>query len=242
MSNRPIRTYQLFKTSDVNFTESLASDLVGGENSSATPYTDITFLERVAIQIIWDTSNATGQFDIEVTNTPEDEASWDTLGLSIPAVASADGLFSADIETAFPYIRVIYDTTFVESANVATVADTAGSLNSKYFLIDGADGNDWYVWYNINAAGVDPAISGRTGIVVAGATGASANTLATATRTALAACTSITTIGGATNNVSFVQDTAGHGAVTDGAAPTGFTITYTSTDGVASATLSAKEI
>ncbi len=67
-------------------------------------------------------------------------------------------------------------------------ADVTGSKNSTYWTFYTA-GNlrGYYVWYNINAAGVDPAVTGLTGIEVAGATSASAATLATATIAAIIA-------------------------------------------------------
>lgn len=68
-----------------------------------------------------------------------------------------------------------------EATNVTFAADSAGSLNSTFFTFNSAgDLQGFYVWFNINSAGVDPAPAGRTGIAVAGATNASAATLATA--------------------------------------------------------------
>jgi hypothetical protein len=71
-----------------------------------------------------------------------------------------------------------------EVTEMTFVADVGGSLNSTYFQFDTLK-DRYYVWFNINSAGVDPAIAGRTGIEVAGATGATADTLATAFVTAL---------------------------------------------------------
>ena len=76
-----------------------------------------------------------------------------------------------------------------EKWTVTFVADSGGSLNSTYFTfqntdIDGATTN-YYVWFDINSAGVDPAVSGSTGITVAGATGVTAATLAAAVVTAI---------------------------------------------------------
>ena len=69
-------------------------------------------------------------------------------------------------------------------------ADTSGSLNSKYFTLYDAAGNGFYVWFNINSAGVDPAPPGLTAIPVAGATNASATTLGGAAATAIQAANS----------------------------------------------------
>lgn len=69
-----------------------------------------------------------------------------------------------------------------EKTTVQTVADIAGSLNSKYFEFYSANNaTHYYIWYNVNSAGVDPAIAGATGVMVALATGATATTVATAT-------------------------------------------------------------
>ena len=73
-----------------------------------------------------------------------------------------------------------------EKTSVTCVADVAGSLNNKYWFINkAADAVQYYVWYNVNGAGVDPAIGGKTGVMVALSTGASAIAVATATASAL---------------------------------------------------------
>ena len=47
------------------------------------------------------------------------------------------------------------------------VADVAGSLNNKYFLLDTAQGEKlYYVWYNVGGTGTDPMIAGREGIAI----------------------------------------------------------------------------
>lgn len=68
--------------------------------------------------------------------------------------------------------------------SVTTVADVAGSLNNKYFFISSPN-TDYYVWFNVGGAGVDPALPGRTGIPVAFAPNATANAVATAVAAAV---------------------------------------------------------
>lgn len=73
-------------------------------------------------------------------------------------------------------------------------ADVAGSLNNEFFLVDTPE-NLYYVWFNINSAGLDPKTTavaadvdyfvGRTGVEIAGATGATNATLGGAIKTAL---------------------------------------------------------
>lgn len=111
-------------------------------------------------------------------------------------------------------------------ATVTTVADSAGSLNSKYFLLDSAEGGtQYYVWLNINSAGVDPEVSGRTGVEVAGATNVSAADIATAIQTAVHALTEFTATV-LTNVVTITAATAGI-CVDPEDVDTGFTIAVT---------------
>lgn len=74
-----------------------------------------------------------------------------------------------------------------EITNVTAAADTSGNKNSTWWkFYSASDAYSFYVWYNINSAGVDPAPTGFTaGIEVDGATNATAATLATATITAI---------------------------------------------------------
>lgn len=77
-----------------------------------------------------------------------------------------------------------------ETTNVTFAADSSGSLNSKYFTFQDQSGaSKYYMWFDINNAGIDPAIAGRVGIKISGATGATAATLATAAVAATAGTT-----------------------------------------------------
>lgn len=213
--------------------------------------TNIQFLDNVGIQGSW-TGNATGTFGVQISadfardnnGNVTNEGHWIDITLSpVPAAAGTGDAFYVDLnQLSAPYIRLTYANTLVESANITAVADTAGSLNSTYFLIDGADGDDWYVWYD-NGGGVDPAPANRTGIHVVYTTADTANTIATLTRSALSACTSITTIGGSTSHITFVQSTAGAGDARDSiGAPTGFGFAYVSNTGILNAYVTAKTL
>lgn len=141
----------------------------------------------------------------------------------------------AGVQTIAP----IADTGVLQVQTVTTVADSAGSLNSTYFLLSSINTTtkaqkNFYVWFNINSAGVDPAIAGRTAIPITGATNVSANTLATSIRTALNALTGDFTAAG--SNAAVIITSVAPGPVTaaaDGAVPTGFTF-GSATPGVAS--------
>lgn len=146
------------------------------------------------------------------------------------------GLYTLQFKSFIPYLAAGSPAVTTNPApaidNIATVADSSGSLNSTFFTMRSAtDLQGFYVWYNINSAGVDPAPAGLTGIQVAGATGASANTLATATRAAIvanAAAASYFTVSGATNHVILTDIQVGtKTAAADGTAATGFGFTPT---------------
>ncbi len=105
------------------------------------------------------------------------------------------------------------------SAKVTFGADSSGSLNNTYFTFkDLAGVNAGYFWFNINKAGVDPAPAGTgKGIMVAGATGATAAALATAAFNAFAATqrgdfqvtnasSGVINIYGADGNAAIVKD------------------------------------
>jgi hypothetical protein len=50
---------------------------------------------------------------------------------------------------------------------VQVVADVNSSLNDTYFLLNSAKNvTQFYVWFNVDGAGTDPAIAGKTGIEV----------------------------------------------------------------------------
>jgi hypothetical protein len=72
----------------------------------------------------------------------------------------------------------------VEISNVIPEADISGSLNNKYWLLSSPT-TDYYIWYNVNSSGTDPAIAGKTGIEVAVATDDLGSSVALATKLAI---------------------------------------------------------
>lgn len=67
-----------------------------------------------------------------------------------------------------------------EKTEIICSADIGGSLNSKYFYINGPH-KEYYVWYDVDGTGIDPAVADRTGIKINITSGATANEVATAT-------------------------------------------------------------
>lgn len=221
--------YQLFD--DVTMQTDLTSAVI-----------TIQYLDNVAIQLAW-TGNGTGTFEVEgSTNynsrTPTD-AIWTSIALNpIPAASgTADDALLDLNQLSFPYVRLTYDSTFL-SGSVTTVADVAGSLNSTYFLLNSVT-TYYYIWFNVNGAGVDPALAGKTGVPVALATGATANAVATAIAAQLTLLTTLERVAASTNHVYFNILLTGGSA---GAGTSGFTITNVDTTGVLDGFISAKMV
>lgn len=67
---------------------------------------------------------------------------------------------------------------------IETVADVLSSLNDTYFLYD-TPLIPYYIWFNVDSAGTDPYITGRTGVEIAITEGDIADDVATALQTAI---------------------------------------------------------
>ncbi len=142
----------------------------------------------------------------------------------------ATGRYTIGVNVTLPWQTSDAPSNVAATRNVqtiTTVSDSAGSLNSTFWTFNTA-GNavGYYVWYNINSAGVDPAPAGRTAIAVAGATNVTGSTLGGATRTAIAASTGMSAyevVSGSTTGI--ILTSVQYGATTaaaDGTAATGF--------------------
>ncbi len=124
------------------------------------------------------------------------------------------GLYTIRFKSFIPYLAAgspaVTTNPSATSTNVTCAADSAGSKNNTFWTFNSA-GNlyGYYVWYNINSAGVDPAPAGLIGIEVDGATGATAATLATATIAAINAKTT------ASPYVVATAGTSGHVIITN---------------------------
>ncbi len=120
-------------------------------------------------------------------------------------------------------VNAIFGEDIMQSENITCVADVASSLNNKYFLFYTTGGVKHYAWYNVAAAGTDPAVSGGTAHVVALSANDSASAVATATAAILTAVTGFDcTADGAV--LTLVATAAGYAKPAhEGAAATGFT-------------------
>jgi len=135
---------------------------------------------------------------------------------------------SANYNTTSTPITAV--TSIQQVTDVVCLGDTAGSLNETYFLISAGDlGEDYYVWFNVDSGGSDPAVANKVGLEVAISANDSAATVAAAVQAIVHAETDF--------NASVVSNTvtitnAVGGATTDGSAGTsGFTVTVTTKGG-----------
>lgn len=82
-------------------------------------------------------------------------------------------------------MSVTFGEDVMQSEQITCIADVAASLNSQYFVFYEPSGTKRYCWLNVGGSGVDPAVSGATGHVVAISSGASAATVASAIQAVL---------------------------------------------------------
>lgn len=132
-----------------------------------------------------------------------------------------------------------------EETTILAVADSSGSLDGLYFFYSTID-TDYYVWFDVDAGGNDPAVVGRTGIQVSIATddantvvGAAIQsamdgvadidaTLATATTTAIPTKAGNTTNGSTeTSTMTVTTTVAGTGGLAAGHVNNGIWIVET---------------
>ena len=119
-------------------------------------------------------------FTISVTGSVVTVQNLDVGYTDSPGVG--DSGFSISVTTSGVGEKVTQEIT-----NITCLGDGGGSLNNLYFTLNTAfDQNQYYVWYDVSGAGVDPAVSGKTGIRVSINSGDSASTVALATGTAIA--------------------------------------------------------
>lgn len=93
-----------------------------------------------------------------------------------------------------------------------TMAGVASNLNNKYFLLNSAaDATHYYVWFNVDTIGTDPAPSGLTACPVAITSGSTASTIGGLMATAIAALNSTNdfTAVNTTGNVLVTNKVAG---------------------------------
>lgn len=172
--------------------------VLNGSNSQTVNGTQIDSnqLEIMSFHMVQGDATAAGIFKIQASNdiaqvgpTPFTVTNW----VDIPNATSTitAGILQALItlpQVAYRFVRAVYTPTAAGVQTIMPVADVAGSLNSKYFLLqDEASSNLYYVWINVDSGGVDPMVAGRTGVPIAITAGDTAATIGGLMATAIAA-------------------------------------------------------
>ncbi len=150
---------------------------------------------------------------------------WSDIASATVAIAGATSILVPVTPICHQWLRVVTTQTAAVVQTVIVTADVSGSLNNKYFLINSSTVS-YYVWFNINSAGTDPALAGKTGIEVDAATNASAGTIAAALKVAIDAQAGIFTSGSATSSLTITNTVAGSAALAT-AGTTSFTFSAT---------------
>lgn len=127
--------------------------------------------------------------DIEIDITAADTAN--DLASKLSTQLGADSKFSTMTST---FLSIIASSTVGNKTNASdfntglgiVVTDGFSELSNKYFLLYSVnDETTFYIWYNVDGGGTDPAIGGATGIEVAITSIDSAATIATKTSIAI---------------------------------------------------------
>lgn len=118
-------------------------------------------------------------------------------------------------------MKVLWGQDIAQQQLISCVEST--SLNSKYFVFYDVDGTRRYAWFDINSTGVDPALSGATGLEVdLASTSLTAVEVATALAAAIDALTGyVATASGAVVTVTHALNGKAK-PMHDGGAATGF--------------------
>lgn len=111
-----------------------------------------------------------------------------------------------------------------EITAVTCVGDSGGSLNNTYFTLNTAfNQSQYYIWYDVSGAGVDPAVSGKTGIKISINSGDSASAVALATGTVISSYFDVEVV----SDVLTITNTAYGPCINATAGTSGFTVTVT---------------
>lgn len=140
------------------------------------------------------TGTPTGTFKLQASNDPgqfpTSPTNWADVASSSVSITTGGVTIANVTDVFYNWARVVYTSTATGVQTITAVADVAGSLNSKYFLLNSeADAHKYYVWFD-DGTGIDPAVPGRTGVHITYTDGDSANTIASDLATAIAALNS----------------------------------------------------
>lgn len=228
----------------------LNEDILPETSANSLTTTEIIkadFLVASSVQVIL-TGTGSGVFKIQASNDlgvfhtgASQVVPTNFTDISQSVTVTGNGTFIIPkFDMCYNFIRGVYTSSFAGVQTIVFVGDTSGSLKSTYFLLgDAADAHKYYVWFD-NGSGVDPAVSGRTGVKITYTDDDTATTLAGLAETAIAALNSTNsfTASAVTGTLTVTNKVGGwFTPMTDGAAATGFTFAVTGPTGIVKANL-----
>lgn len=138
---------------------------------------DANQLISASFHVVFGDSTAAGNIKIQGSNDIcndryQANAFTVTNWVNIPGqssnVSSGAQALLTITQSAYRWLRAVYTSTGQGVQHIFTVGDVAGSLNNTYFLLNSANsGTEYYVWFDVDGTGVDPALPGKTGVPVA---------------------------------------------------------------------------
>jgi len=184
-----------------------------GDSVGSAHKTTLNFINRAAPTlagqgfIVYDnTGPVLVWFNVDFANTAPDSIAYRSIEVNLfathdPETVATKVAQKLDLDAQFLAISTM---TYVIISSVSAgikqdsfdvnsgiyIKNTSGTipqtLNNKYFFINSAlNANQYYVWYNVGGAGVNPAIPGKTGLMVAISAGSNAAQVANATKNVL---------------------------------------------------------
>lgn len=176
-------------------------------------------ISMVGYQFIW-TGTPTGSFGVQFSSdyslncmgNVQNAGTWTTLTLgSTLSATGAAGSGGIDIDQiSFAWLRPTWTSTATATQTIMPVADSSGSLASKYFLIQDTLGNKYAIWFKVSGTGTAPTVAGYTNVEQDISTNATAATIGAALATTIAGLNSsgsFTTAG--TTTVTVTNQAAG---------------------------------
>lgn len=198
-----------------------ALDAAATYSTTTSSAIDAGNIYSASVQGVSTGSATTGTLKLQGSNDmPASGAPYPTNGFTPTNwtdIASATVNFSGATTGLVPvtnichqFLRVVFTPTAAGVQAITCLADAAGSLAGKYFLLETANGAQKYaVWFSVSGGGSAPVVSGYTAAEVAIVTGDTASAVATALGTALALLTGIASATPSTATVTVTLSTAG---------------------------------
>jgi len=132
--------------------------------SSGAVYTGQYY--SASFQTTFGDSTIDGTFSISVSNENSTSPSnWTELFSE--SITNGSKVFKVFDRYAYAYTKCVFTpaTTLIQHITVPT--STGAALNNKYFtLASGGNAQKFYIWFNYEGTGTDPALPGRTGIEI----------------------------------------------------------------------------